>query len=75
MFINPIPFIYFLYIYYLAFQENSKLIRSICAPFFQSSKLDVKVLRQVNDPLVVLTADLPKWIPEICKVWYVSTIE
>ena len=44
-------------------------IENVCSPNFESSKIDVKVLRQVNDPLVVLTADLPSWIPDISKYW------
>lgn len=33
-----------------------------------------KANRQLQDPLVIMTGNLPQWLPEIGAVWYVLII-
>ena len=39
---------------------------------FVSSKLTAKANRQLLDPLVILTGNLPNWLKEIGTAWYVK---
>ena len=41
---------------------------------FISSKLTAKANRQLMDPLVILTGNLPNWLKEIGTAWYVSLL-
>ena len=38
---------------------------------FQSSKLTAKANRQLQDPLVLMTGNLPNWLTEIATTWWV----
>ena len=38
---------------------------------FINSKLTAKATQQLQDPLVIMTGNLPPWLPELAKVWYV----
>jgi len=38
---------------------------------FISSKLTAKVNRQLQDPLVIMTGNMPHWLGQIGQAWYV----
>ena len=38
---------------------------------FISSKLTAKVNRQLQDPLVIMTGNMPQWLGQIGQAWYV----
>jgi len=37
---------------------------------FISSKLTAKVNRQLQDPLVIMTGNMPQWLSQIGQAWY-----
>jgi len=39
-------------------------------PEFISSKLTAKVNRQLQDPLVIMTGNMPQWLSQIGQAWY-----
>ena len=41
----------------------------ICVSEFLSSKLTAKANRQLQDPLVIMTGNLPSWLSEIGITW------
>jgi len=41
-------------------------------PEFISSKLTAKVNRQLQDPLVIMTGNMPQWLSQIGQAWYVD---
>lgn len=38
---------------------------------FINSKLTAKANRQLQDPLVIMTGNIPTWLIELGKTWYV----
>jgi len=41
---------------------------------FISSKLTAKVNRQLQDPLVIMTGNMPQWLSQIGQAWYADTM-
>jgi len=39
---------------------------------FISSKLTAKVNRQLQDPLVIMTGNMPQWLSQIGQAWYID---
>lgn len=37
---------------------------------FINSKLTAKANRQLQDPLVIMTGNIPPWLTELGKTWY-----
>lgn len=53
------------------------LQKALAAPLlsqqeFISSKLTAKVNRQLQDPLVIMTGNMPQWLSQIGQAWYVD---
>ena len=40
---------------------------------FINSKLSAKANRQLQDPLVIMTGNIPCWLIQLGKTWYVHT--
>ena len=63
-------------LYYLNSNWGKYVGLPTCGPVishleFINSKLTAKATRQLQDPLVIMTGNLPPWLPELAKVWYV----
>jgi len=41
---------------------------------FISSKLTAKVNRQLQDPLVIMTGNMPHWLSQIGQAWYILSL-
>lgn len=54
----------------LWFQTNSNQ-GVLASQEFHSSKLTAKANRQLQDPLVIMTGNLPNWLTEIGATWWV----
>jgi len=42
---------------------------------FQSSKLTAKANRQLLDPLIIMTSNIPVWLTEIGSLWLVILLQ
>lgn len=51
--------------FYVYLQESSQLSPILSPNEFISSKLTAKANRQLQDPLVIMTGNLPVWLAEI----------
>lgn len=55
------------YTQYTALEHRAVLSNSD----FLNSKIAAKASRQLQDPLVIMTGNLPSWLHQIAVVWYV----
>ena len=51
------------------FLQNAMCKEIIPTSEFINSKLTAKANRQLQDPLVIMTGNIPTWLPELGKTW------
>ena len=51
-----------------------KSVNLLSSQEFINNKIAAKASRQLQDPLVIMTGNLPSWLQQIATVWYVSIL-
>lgn len=54
----------------VSFPQNAACKEIIPTGEFINSKLTAKANRQLQDPLVIMTGNIPTWLTELGKTWY-----
>lgn len=58
--------------YWYTMYETTSSEQPVSSQEFVSAKLTAKANRQLQDPLIIMTGNIPHWLVELGHVWWVT---